>query len=141
MDDYWGRLDGMASVDASEQRAGRGWFRAGGFAKWEPPMIHLYISGPKTGKEPALPERTAQHWPRTYQAVRGTVVVSVVLLVYFVENFVSPEVLSLIVAVSDPLLDFLFEKKEREGSGWRRIARWDRPGRSDGCLWRRIRRL
>jgi hypothetical protein len=104
-------------------------------------MIHLYISGPKTGKEPALPERTAQHWPRTYQAVRGTVVVSVVLLVYFVENFVSPEVLSLIVAVSDPLLDFLFEKKEREGSGWRRIARWDRPGRSDGCLWRRIRRL
>jgi hypothetical protein len=66
---------------------------------------------------------------------------AVVLLVYFVENFVSPEVLSLIVAVSDPLLDFLFEKKEREGSGWRRIARWDRPGRSDGCLWRRIRRL
>lgn len=124
----------------------------------EPPMIRLYISGLKTGKEPALPERTAQHWARTYQAVRGTAVVSssssssnsflpssnafaIVLLVSFVESFVAPEVLSLIVAVSDPLLAFFFEKKGREGSGWRGTARWDRPGRSDGCLWRRIRRL
>jgi hypothetical protein len=76
VDGYWGRWDGMESMDASEQRAGRGWFRAGGFAKWEPPMRVLYISGLKTGKEPALPERTAQHWARTYQAVRGTAVVS-----------------------------------------------------------------
>jgi hypothetical protein len=66
----------MESMDASEQRAGRGWFRAGGFAKWEPRMRELYISGVKTGKEPAMPERTAQHWARTYQAVRGTAVVS-----------------------------------------------------------------
>jgi hypothetical protein len=66
---------------------------------------------------------------------------AIVLLVSFVESFVSPEVLSLIIAVSDPLLAFVFEKKGREGSGWRGTARWDRPGRSDGCLWRRIRRL
>lgn len=149
----------MESMDASEQRAGRGWFRAGGFAKWAPPMIHLYISGLKTGKEPTLPERTAQHWARTYQAVRCTAVVSlssssssnsllpssnglaIVVLVSFVESFVSPEVVSLIVAVADPLLAFLSEKKGRKGSGWRGTARWDRPGRSDGCLWRRIRRL
>ncbi len=142
----------MQSMDASEQRAGRGWFRAGGFPKWEPPMIRLYISGLKTGKEPALPERTAQHWARTYQAVRGTAVVSsssssssnsllpssnalaIVMLASFVESFVSPEVLSLIVAVSDPLLALFFLKKGREGSGWRGTARWDRPGRSDGCL-------
>jgi hypothetical protein len=72
---------------------------------------------------------------------------AVVVLVSFVESFVSPEVLSLIVGVSDPLLAFLFEKfflRKREGKGREWLggtARWDRPGRSDGCLWRRIRRL
>jgi hypothetical protein len=45
---------------------------------------------------------------------------AVVVLVSFVESFVSPEVLSLIVGVSDPLLAFLFEKfflRKREGKG------------------------
>jgi hypothetical protein len=59
---------------------------------------------------------------------------AIVMLASFVESFVSPEVLSLIVAVSDPLLALFFLKKGREGSGWRGTARWDRPGRSDGCL-------
>ncbi len=32
------------------------------FMKWELVVICLYISGLKTGKEPALPERTASDW-------------------------------------------------------------------------------
>jgi hypothetical protein len=30
--------------------------------KWELVVIYVYISGLKTGKEPALLERTASHW-------------------------------------------------------------------------------
>jgi hypothetical protein len=45
---------------------------------------------------------------------------AIVVLVSFVESFVSLEVLSLIVGVSDPLLAFLFEKiflRKKEGKG------------------------
>jgi len=43
-------------------RGGKGVF----FMKWELVVIYFYISGLKTGKEPALLERTASHWYTYY---------------------------------------------------------------------------